>query len=243
MRYKLELAYKGTNYHGWQLQPNAISVQQTIEEAFTLIFKDSIELTGCGRTDTGVHARYYVAHFDSDFNYNENQIFKLNSYLPKDIVILNIQKTNNNFHARFDAAWREYEYLITTRKDPFLLEFSWQLKFFPDIYKMQLAADKLYDYNDFTSFSKLHTDTKTNLCKIYLAQFSQDQHIIKFNIRADRFLRNMVRAIIGTLVDVGSGKIKIDDFCKIIESKNRALSGQSAPASGLSLVNIYYPDL
>lgn len=243
MKYKIELAYKGTNYHGWQRQPNATTVQQIIEEAFEIIFKDKIEIIGCGRTDTGVHARYFVAHFASENEYTDKQVCKLNSYLPNDIVIFSIKKTTDAFHARYDALWREYEYIITTRKDPFLTEFSWQLKFCPDIEKMNLAVCKLFDYTDFTSFSKLHTDTITNNCKILEAQFNAENHIIKFNIKADRFLRNMVRAIVGTLIDVGANKLNIDDFCSIIEARNRSLAGQSAPAKGLSLINIGYPDI
>ncbi len=240
MRYKIELAFRGTNFHGWQRQPNATSVQEVLENAFKLIFKDNIELTGCGRTDTGVHAKYYLAHFDSNLKYSKEQVFKLNSFLNNDIVIFNIEETSDNFHARFDAVWREYEYLICTRKDPFLTEFSWQIKLMPDIEKMILAANQLFNYNDFTSFSKLHTDVKTNNCKILKAEFSLDGHIIKFNIRANRFLRNMVRAIVGTLIDVGSRKITVEDFCHIIESSDRSLAGQSAPAQGLHLINVCY---
>lgn len=240
MRYKIELAFRGTNFHGWQRQPNATSVQEVLENAFKLIFKDNIELTGCGRTDTGVHAKYYLAHFDSNLKYSKEQVFKLNSFLNNDIVIFNIEETSDNFHARFDAVWREYEYLICTRKDPFLTEFSWQIKLMPDIEKMILAANQLFNYNDFTSFSKLHTDVKTNNCKILKAEFSLDGHIIKFNIRANRFLRNMVRAIVGTLIDVGSRKITVEDFCRIIESSDRSLAGQSAPAQGLHLINVCY---
>ncbi|HOK38344.1 MAG: tRNA pseudouridine(38-40) synthase TruA [Bacteroidales bacterium] len=240
MRYKIELAYKGTNFHGWQRQPNATSVQEVLENAFKLIFKDNIELTGCGRTDTGVHAKYYLAHFDSNLKYSKDQVYKLNSFLNNDIVIFNIEETSDDFHARFDAVWREYEYLICIRKDPFLNEFSWQIKFMPDIEKITLAANQLLNYNDFTSFSKLHTDVKTNNCKILKAEFTLDRHIIKFNIRADRFLRNMVRAIVGTLIDVGSGKITVEDFCRIIESRDRSQAGQSAPAQGLHLIYVCY---
>jgi tRNA pseudouridine38-40 synthase len=149
MRYKIELAYKGTNFHGWQRQPNATSVQEVLENAFKLIFKDNIELTGCGRTDTGVHAKYYLAHFDSNLKYSKDQVYKLNSFLNNDIVIFNIEETSDDFHARFDAVWREYEYLICIRKDPFLNEFSWQIKFMPDIEKITLAANQLLNYNDF----------------------------------------------------------------------------------------------
>lgn len=240
MRYKIELAYKGTNFHGWQRQPNATSVQEVLENAFKLIFKDNIELTGCGRTDTGVHAKYYIAHFDSNLKYSKEQVYKLNSFLNNDIVIFNIEETSDCFHARFDAVWREYEYLICIRKDPFLTEFSWQIKFMPDMEKMILAANQLFNYIDFTSFSKLHSDVKTNNCKILKTEFTLDGHIIKFNIRADRFLRNMVRAIIGTLIDVGSGKITVEDFCRIIESRDRSQAGQSAPAQGLHLINVCY---
>ncbi len=240
MRYKAELSYLGTNYHGWQKQPNAITVQQTIEDAFELLFKDKIEFVGCGRTDTGVHASNYVAHFDSENIYNENTVYKLNKYLPFDIAFLSIQKKDADFHARFSAKSRTYEYIISLKKNPFKNDSAWVLNKDLDVEQMQKAANLLFNYSDFTSFSKLHTDVKTNNCKIYKAKFELKDKDLIFIISADRFLRNMVRAIVGTLVEVGKNKITIEDFCKIIEQKNRGAAGQSAPAKGLYLVEIEY---
>ncbi|MDR2010333.1 MAG: tRNA pseudouridine(38-40) synthase TruA [Bacteroidales bacterium] len=240
MRYKIELSYNGRDFHGWQKQPNAASVQQTIEEAISLIFKDKIDLTGCGRTDTGVHAKQYIAHFDSEFEYNSKHTEKLNRYLPDSISIFSIKETYPDFHARFDAKSRTYEYVIATEKNPFTIGFSWYIPWELDINLMKEAADKLYNYNDFTSFSKLHTDVKTNNCRIIDVKFIEEKGRILFMITADRFLRNMVRAIVGTLTDVGKKKINVNDFCKIIENKDRGFAGKSAPAEGLFLLNIEY---
>lgn len=240
MRYKTELCYKGTNYSGWQKQPNANTIQQTIEESINLIFKDNIELTGCGRTDAGVHAKFYVAHFDSENIYNLSSVKKLNKYLPEDISIFNIKPINEDFHARFSAISRTYEYLISTQKNPFLNGLSMQYSNPLKIDLMNEALSKLYDYTDFTSFSKLHTDVKTNNCKIINADIRQEQDKIIISLTADRFLRNMVRAIIGTLIKVGREKISVSEFCEIIESRNRGNAGQSVLADGLFLVNIEY---
>ncbi len=240
MRYKLELCYKGTNYHGWQRQPNAITVQQVLENAINLTQRDNIEITGCGRTDTGVHAKYYVAHFDSELIYDDKVVLKLNRFLPEDISIISLIKTDSDFHARFSAIRRSYEYVITTKKNPFLNGLSWFLTNPLRVDLMQEAIKKLYNYTDFTSFSKLHTDVKTNNCKIIDAGIREENGVIVFYITADRFLRNMVRAITGTLVDVGREKISIEEFCKIIEAENRCEAGQSVPATGLFLTDVRY---
>jgi tRNA pseudouridine38-40 synthase len=240
MRYKLSLCYKGTNYHGWQRQPNAISVQQVLEDSINLIFRDKVDVVGCGRTDTGVHARFYVAHFDSEIIYNEESLRKLNRYLPSDISIFSIEQTDSDFHARFSAIERSYEYVITLKKDPFLNGFSWQLHNNLRVDLMQTAISKLFNYTDFTSFSKLHTDVNNNNCKIIAAEVVREDHKILIRISADRFLRNMVRAIVGTLVEVGREKISIDEFCRIIEARNRGEAGQSVPAEGLFLVDVKY---
>ncbi len=240
MRYKLELSYKGTNYHGWQRQPNSISVQQVLEDAINLIFKDNIQIIGCGRTDTGVHAKFYVAHFDSEKKYNETAIKKLNKFLPPDIAISSIKLVNEEFHARFSAKERTYIYHITEIKNPFNTELAWYISNPLNVKLMDKAIKKLFDYTDFTSFSKLHTDVKTNNCKIINAEVIKENSDIFIKITADRFLRNMVRAITGTLVDVGKEKISVDDFCKIIEAKNRCKASQSVPAHGLFLVNLKY---
>ena len=242
-RYFIQLNYKGTNYHGWQIQPNATTVQEVLTNAFSTILKENIEITGAGRTDTGVHASYFIAHFDSEkpnLHSDTKLIFKLNSFLPKDIAIQNIQKVNEEAHARFDAKNRTYHYYIHQQKDPFLIESSY---FFPqklNIDLMNKACELLYDFTDFTSFSKLHTDVKTNNCKIIEAIWTKEDYKLTFKIKADRFLRNMVRAIVGTLIDIGKNKITPEDFIEIIESKNRSHAGVSVPAHGLYLSNIEY---
>ncbi len=243
MRYIIELAYRGTNFHGWQRQPNAITVQESLEDAMTTLLREQIVLTGCGRTDTGVHAKKYYAHFDSDKNFNPDEIVnKLNSIVGNEIAVCRIEQTHADFHARFDAVRRIYHYRIMRKKSPFDNEYSWLIHHALDVEAMQMAANKLFDYKDFTSFSKLHTDVATNNCEVYRAEFVEIDNELIFIISADRFLRNMVRAIIGTLVDVGRGKITVDDFAKIIEQKNRCTAGQSAPAQGLSLFDVVYKD-
>lgn len=244
MRYFIDLSYKGTNFHGWQIQPNAITVQEILQKAISTILNKKIDVTGAGRTDTGVHAINFIAHFDSftEIEDLKNLVFKLNSFLPQDISINRIFRVNNDVHARFTALSRTYEYRIHTKKDPFLNDFSYKLHAPFDVKLMNDAADILFDYSDFTSFSKLHSDTKTNLCKIYRAEWIKREEQTVFVINADRFLRNMVRAITGTLLDVGMKKISITDFRKIIESKDRQEAGFSVPAKGLYLVEIQYPE-
>jgi len=242
-KYFIQLSYKGTKYHGWQIQPNAESVQEVLVNSFSTVLREEIEITGAGRTDTGVHASYFVAHFESEkssFVSDDKFLFKINSILPKDIAVHDIRVVNLDAHARFDASSRTYHYFIHNKKDPFLLESSYYLPKNLDVDIMNKACDILFDYKDFTSFSKLHTDVKTNNCKITEAIWSQEGHKIKFTITADRFLRNMVRAIVGTLIDVGLGKLSLDEFVRIIESKNRSEAGVSVPAHGLFLTNITY---
>ena len=241
----MRLSYKGTQYHGWQVQPNAVSVQETLNEAFSKILREKIELTGAGRTDTGVHAINYIAHFDSEkdkLNCDKNFIFKLNSYLPNDIAIHKILNVIPDAHARFDAISRTYHYQIHQHKDPFLKETSWYYPYKLDIELMNKAAELLLTFADFTSFSKLHTDVKTNDCRITQAFWMAENHNLTFVITADRFLRNMVRAIVGTLLDVGKNKISLNDFIQIIENKNRSDAGLSVPAHGLFLMQVTYPD-
>ncbi|MGD9931404.1 MAG: tRNA pseudouridine(38-40) synthase TruA [Mangrovibacterium sp.] len=243
-RYFIELAYNGTRFHGWQIQPNAKSVQQTLEYALSTICREPIAVTGAGRTDTGVHASYFVAHFESakqtldhpDFTY------KLNSFLSADVVIFGLTKVSQEAHARFDAVSRTYHYFINQRKDPFSQETSWYFTRKLDVGKMNEACAVLFGYEDFTSFSKLHTDVKTNNCHILQAEWVQKGHQLVFTVKADRFLRNMVRAIVGTLVEVGQGKLSVDGFRAIIEAKDRGAAGASAPSEGLFLAEIVYPD-
>jgi tRNA pseudouridine38-40 synthase len=243
-RYFLQLAYNGTKYHGWQIQPNAISVQEYFEKGLALLTGQKIAVTGAGRTDTGVHASFYVAHFDLNEKIEDPaQItFKLNSILPDDISVIQLFQVGDDDHARFSALSRTYCYFISLQKDPFNKEFTARYHYPLDLDKLNEAAALLFNYDDFTSFSKLHTDVKTNLCKIIKAEWKRVDDFLIFEIRADRFLRNMVRAIVGTLVDVGRGKISITDFISIIEAKDRSKAGASAEACGLFLTDIEYPE-
>ncbi len=243
-RYFIYFSYKGTAYHGWQVQPNGISVQEVLTTAMSTILRIQIELLGAGRTDAGVHAQLMVAHFDleNDLPTNFDLVTKLNSFLPKDIAIYKIVRVIPEAHARFDALSRRYEYHIVTRKNVFTNELSTRLSDHLDFEKMNRAADCLKDFRDFTSFSKVHTDALTNNCAITFAQWEQRGEEWVFTIQADRFLRNMVRAIVGTLLEVGRGKMSIEEFQAVIEAQNRCSAGTSVPAHGLYLVDIEYPD-
>jgi len=235
------LAYKGTNYHGWQYQPEANSVQETLNKALSVLLKTEIDVVGAGRTDTGVHAKQMYAHFDFEKEINTNQlVHKLNSFLPKDIVVYSIIKVSNEAHARFDATKRTYEYHIHTFKDVFENEGSWLHQLPLNLDKMNEACQILFKYNDFECFSKTNTDVRTFNCVIFEANWKQIGSKIVFTIAADRFLRNMVRAIVGTMINIGLNKISLTDFEKIIESKNRSQAGFSAPAHGLYLTQIAY---
>lgn len=241
MRYFIELSYNGKNYHGWQIQPDAISVQEKINKAFSTIYQSDIQVVGAGRTDTGVHASQMFAHVDLNDEIDINLAFKLNSILPNDIFIKDIFKVDNEKHARFDAAFRSYEYKVWLGRNPFLLDFSWQIHSQkPDVELMNQAAKLLLEYEDFESFSKVKTDVYTFNCNVTKAHWIQKNEQLTFHITANRFLRNMVRAIVGTLLDVGLGKISVNDFKKIIESKNRSNAGLSVPAKGLFLTQIKY---
>lgn len=244
-KYFAQLAYKGTNYHGWQSQPNAVSVQEIIEENLAKLMGTKTEVVGCGRTDTGVHANDYYLHFEAEqLKYSLAElVFKLNNMLPVDISFKRIFEVNSSAHARFDAVSREYRYYLHQQKNPFLEEVSWYFPKTLNIQKMQEAGNILLKYKDFTSFSKLHTDNKTNFCEIsnFVINELPDQKI-EIVIVANRFLRNMVRSIVGTLIDVGLNKISLTDFEDIIVKKNRAEAGMSAPAKGLFLHRIEYPN-
>lgn len=241
MRYFIELSYNGKNYHGWQIQPDAISVQEKINNALSTVYQKDIQIVGAGRTDTGVHASQMFAHFDIDKFIDDNLVFKLNSILPNDIFIKAIFLVDDEKHARFDALSRSYEYKIWLGRNPFLLDFSWQIHSQkPNIALMNEAAKLLLDYEDFESFSKVKTDVHTFNCNVTEAFWIQKENQLTFHISANRFLRNMVRAIVGTLLDVGLEKISISDFKNIIESKNRSNAGLSVPAKGLFLTQIKY---
>ena len=242
MRYFITLSYDGTRYHGWQIQPNGDSVQEQLQEALSTLLRQPVEVVGAGRTDTGVHARMMVAHFDWDEPLDGKQLaYKLNKLLPPDIAVQDVRQVSEDMHARFSATSRTYHYYIHTCKDPFLQAYSWQVPFKLDFGKMNEAAKVLLEYKDFTSFSKVNTDVKTNLCDIkeaFWEEVAGGQWC--FTITANRFLRNMVRAIVGTLVEVGRGKISIEDVRRIIEAKDRCSAGESVPGKGLFLVEIQY---
>lgn len=241
-RYFIYLAYDGTNYHGWQIQPNGISVQECLMKALSTFLRREVEVIGAGRTDAGVHASLMVAHFDHDELLDTASVTdKLNRLLPPDISVFRVCPVKPDAHARFDAVARTYKYYVTTAKYPFHRQYRYRVHHPLDYARMNEAARVLFDYTDFTSFSKLHTDVKTNICHITHAEWTQeDEHTWVFTIRADRFLRNMVRAIVGTLLEVGRGKLTPDGFRKIIEQQDRCKAGTSAPGQGLFLVNVEY---
>jgi tRNA pseudouridine38-40 synthase len=249
-RYFIELAYNGTKYHGWQLQPNAITVQECLDKALSIYFRQTITTLGCGRTDTGVHAKQFFAHFNLNFlditsfpkdDELQAKVQGINSLLPYDISVNRIFTVENEAHARFDAIERGYQYHIHFHKNPFKVDRSWLLKRELDVTLMNEAARLLFNYTDFSCFSKSHTQTFTNNCKITKADFELIDDELVFSIFADRFLRNMVRAIVGTLIRIGKKEISLHDLETIIESKNRSKAGQSVPACGLYLVSVKYP--
>ena len=242
MRFFIQLSYNGTNYHGWQIQPNATSVQETLTNALGVILNDkNITIMGAGRTDTGVHASQMFAHFDYENEIDSKTIVhKLNSFLPKDIAVSNIILVDENAHARFDAKQRTYGYKINLTKNVFLDQLSWYYNKELDVDAMNDAARLLIEFIDFQCFSKVHTDVNTFNCRISQAFWKKENDQLIFTISADRFLRNMVRSIVGTLVYVGLGKISKADFQTIIESKDRKKAGFSVPACGLYLTEIKY---
>lgn len=244
-RYFIRLAYNGTSYNGWQIQENAPTVQAVVNNAVSKIFRHEINVMGCGRTDTGVHARDFYIHFDLPYiiSKEEEKVYlkKLNGFLPSDINMYEIIPVTENAHTRFDASLRTYQYFISREKDPFNQDFSWYVYGNIDVKKLNKAAEILFDYTDFTSFSKVNTDTKTNNCKIKFARWEEKGNMLIFTITADRFLRNMVRAIVGTLLDVGKEKNDLAGLKNIIESKNRSNAGYSVPAKGLFLTKVEYP--
>ena len=242
MRYFIYLSYDGARYHGWQIQPNGISVQEVLSKALSTLLREPIEVTGAGRTDTGVNASLMVAHFDTTQEVNGQLAYRLNKFLPQDIAISSVRKVKDDAHARFSATSRTYHYYVITAKSPFE-PYAYRFPQPLDFEKMNEAANTLFDYIDFTSFSKLHTDVKTNNCRIMHAEWTQVSPIKwQFTITADRFLRNMVRAIVGTLLDVGRGVLTIEQFREIIEKKDRCSAGTSVPGNALFLANITYPD-
>lgn len=244
MRYFIEIAYKGTDFHGWQIQPNATSIQENIQNGLKILLGKKIEIFGAGRTDTGVHASQIFAHFDSDIVLDTKDLaYKLNAVLPKTILIRKIFQVSEKAHARFDAYSRSYDYHIHLEYSPFLLDTTWQIfnRNF-DVNKMNKAAAILLHHTNFKAFSKSKTDVKHYDCTITKAEWVQKENTLVFNITANRFLRGMVRAIVGTLLDVGEGKLSIVDFEKVILSQNRKSAGVSVPAKALFLIKVKYPD-
>ena len=241
-RYRIDLNYDGTDFFGWQRQPQSISVQETIEETISKLFSNHpIEVVGCGRTDTGVHAKHYVLHTDLPEEIDEKQFkFKLNRMLPDSIAILGVEKALSDFHARFDAKSRSYRYFIHRSKNPFNVKFSWYLPQALNLSKMNEATKYMLGKQDFTSLSKINSDVKTHICDVSAAKWVQDGENLFFDITADRFLRNMVRATVGTLVDVGLGKISPEEFNFILQRKDRQAASTSAPSNGLFLWEIEY---
>ena len=243
MRYFLEISYNGSTFHGWQIQPNAITVQETIENALQTLLKEEIKIVGAGRTDTGVHAKHMCAHFDYKNKFELDDLKdNLNSFLNQEICIKDLYNVSDDAHARFSAISREYEYYISLKKDVFSYETSYFIQQDLNIKKMNQAISIIKEYEDFEAFSKSNTDVKTYLCDIMSFSLIEDNNLLIFKIKANRFLRNMVRAIVGTVLEVGLGKITPGEVHNIIQSKDRSQAGPSMPAHALFLTNIEYPN-
>lgn len=244
-RYFLYLKYDGTNFHGWQVQPNARTVQEEVENALTTLLRRETPVVGAGRTDTGVHARMMVAHFDADAGIDYRQlVYRLNGLLPRDVSADAAMPVSKDMHARFSATSRTYHYYIHQRKDPFMKAYSCGLFYQLDFNAMNRAAAVLTEYDDFAAFCKSNSDVKTTLCKVTEARWVRDsEYAWHFVITANRFLRNMVRAIVGTLVDVGRGRIDTDGFRQVIEGRRRSGAGESMPGNALFLENIEYGEV
>ena len=242
MRYFITLGYDGTDFHGWQIQPNGKSVQEELQKALSTLMRQPMEVVGAGRTDAGVHARQMVAHFDSDSAVDCQQLtYRLNRIVPRSMAVYKVEKVADDMHARFSAKRRTYRYFVHTRKDPFLRHYSYQLPYSLDFNQMNKAACILLDYSDFGAFCKSHSDVKTTICKVTAAKWHQtapDEWY--FEISADRFLRNMVRAVVGTLMDVGRGRLSLEEFRGVIEGRKRTAAGESMPGNALFLEKVEY---
>lgn len=241
-RYFIDISFDGTNYHGWQIQPGAITVQEKLQDALTMLLRQETEIVGAGRTDAGVHARKMIAHFDHPSSIDCQQLaYKLNRFLPRDIVVNDIYPVADDMHARFSAKTRTYHYYVTLRKDPFSDAYSYRLPFAVDFNLMNTAADYLLQVGDFASFCKVHTDVKTTICDVTAARWIDDGDAHwHFEITANRFLRNMVRAVVGTLFDVGRGRTSVEEFKHIVAAHKRTSAGESVPAKALFLQDITY---
>ena len=241
MRYFIDISYDGSNYHGWQIQPNADTVQHQINLAFSTILNEEINVLGAGRTDTGVHAKKMIAHFDTNQTIDfEKFKYRINGFLKNDISLNDIYKVKEDAHARFSAISRTYEYRVSRTKNPFSVNSYFLIRDL-DFQSMKKACKFLHGSHDYTSFAKLHSENYTNNCEVYIANWKEDENLLIFTIKANRFLRNMVRAIVGTLIEIGEGKISFSDIETILMSKDRAKAGYSVPANGLSLIDIEYP--
>ena len=241
MRYFIDISYDGSNYHGWQIQPNADTVQHQINLAFSTILNEEINVLGAGRTDTGVHAKKMIAHFDTNQTIDFVKFkYRINGFLINDISLIDIYKVKEDAHARFSAISRTYEYRVSRTKNPFSVNSYFLLRDL-DFQSMKKACKFLHGSHDYTSFAKLHSENYTNNCEVYIANWKEDENSLIFTIKANRFLRNMVRAIVGTLIEIGEGKISFSDIETILMSKDRAKAGYSVPANGLSLIDIEYP--
>lgn len=248
MRLFIHFQYDGTNYHGWQIQPNGNTVQAELQKALSTILREPIEVVGAGRTDTGVHARHMVAHFDWEATvpetvstFCEQLSYKLNRLLPRDISILQVEEVADDMHARFSATSRKYHYYISTRKDAFARHYAWQIHWHLDFDKMNDAAKMLLGEKDFASFCKVGSDVKTTMCNLTHAKWVKDSETNwHFEIAANRFLRNMVRAVVGTLIEVGRGRMTLEQFQNVLSKKSRSAAGESVPANGLFLEEVKY---
>jgi len=243
-RYFAEISFKGTRFHGWQIQKNAISVQEVLNEKFSSILREEIQVTGAGRTDTGVHALYYVGHFDSrreNLHTDVSLLYHINQFLPHDISVYRILPVKNDAHARFSAISRTYEYRICRKKNPFLHEFAWMLHRELNLGAMQMACMYLTGKHDFSSFCKVHSGARTHICVVEEAVWTERDGMLIFRITADRFLRNMVRAIVGTMVEIGKESLSPAEMADIMEARNRSEAGESVPPQGLFLTRIVYP--
>lgn len=242
MRYFLEISYKGTRYHGWQIQPNALTVQEVLNKALSTLLGEPVDTLGSGRTDTGVHASVQVVHFNTEREIKDSFLLSINALLPKDVSVQWIRAVNDDAHARFDATQRSYIYKIALQKNPFDQELVWFYRGQPDVELMNRAAALLLKHTDFECFSKVHTEVNNFNCTITKAYWEQNGSSLHFHITANRFLRGMVRAIVGTLIEVGKGKCSIEDFEKILLSKDRNKAGMAAPPEGLYLCEVSYPE-
>lgn len=242
MRYFLEVSYKGTNYAGFQIQNNAITIQSEVEKALEIVFRFPVSLTGSSRTDAGVHALQNFFHFDLETEFNSAVLYNINSLLPKDIVVKSIFPVPENIHCRFSATAREYKYYITASRDPFSTDTAWFYPYRTDIELLKQVSDVLYNYTDYTAFSKRNTQVLTHDCTIVKSEWTLENNLLIYKVKANRFLRGMVRGLVGTMLLAGRKKISVADFESIIQSKDCTKANFSTPAHGLFLVKVYYPD-